>query len=328
MKFELKDKLYLTGMNSKTWFSVKALLTMENPKYQDAIKMYRSTRDIDPELKFYKETMNHLICPRGAAGQIYNLCLNCGEQIEVIDNRRTFPAVEFNFKGQLRPLQQPAVDQDLKRDFGLLEVPTGGGKTVMALYLITQRKQPTLIVVHTKELLNQWLDRIEQFLGIPRDEIGIIGSGKFRIGEKITVATVQTLSKKADQVAPHIGYLILDECHRAPALQYAKTIEQFDCKYMTGLTATPWRRDGLSNVIFWHIGDVSARIDKKDLLESGNLCPAEVKWISTEFSTFTDASGYYSKALSELTEDYPRNRLICDTVAKNNGHGISLILSD
>ena len=328
MQFELKDKLYLSGMQPDTRTVIKDMLTMKNPKYQEAEKMNRATRDIESKLKFYEEMQDTLVCPRGAATQIYNLCQSYGEDIEVVDSRKVLNPVRITFNGELRPLQRTAVKQDLQRDFGLLECPTGAGKTVMALYLIAERKQPALIVVHTKELLNQWLDRIEQFLDVPKKEIGIIGSGKFKIGNIITVAMIQTLVKKADQVAPHIGYLILDECHRAPAMQYAKAIKKFDCKYMTGLTATPWRRDGLSKVIFWHIGDVSARIDKKDLLDNGNLCQAEVRWIKTKFNTLIDASGNYSKALSELTEDYHRNRLVADTVATNNGTGISLILSD
>jgi superfamily II DNA or RNA helicase len=328
MDFKLKDKLYLSGMKPETWKATRNKLTMDNPKYYEAEKMGRYTREIEPELKFYEETRDTLVCPRGAAVQIYNLCKACGEDINIIDERRTLSPVELVFNGKLRPIQQPAVESVLKHVFGLLDAPTGSGKTAMALYMVSERKQPALIVVHTKELLNQWIDRIEQFLKIPRDEIGIIGSGKFKIGNKVTVAMIQTLIKKADQVAPHIGYLILDECHRAPAMQYVKAIEEFNCKYMTGLSATPWRRDGLSKVIFWHIGDVTGRIAKQDLLDNGNLCQAEVKWIKTEFNTLINASENYSKTLSALTEDYPRNRLICDTIAANNRTGINLILSD
>jgi superfamily II DNA or RNA helicase len=97
---------------------------------------------------------------------------------------------------------------------------------------------------------------------------------------------------------------------------------------MTGLTATIWRRDKLSNVVFWYVGDVTGRIDKQNLLASGNLCDAEVRWVETAFDTQTDTSDYYSRVLSELTEDYPRNRLICDTVESYQGTGIRLILSD
>lgn len=328
MDFELKHNLSLSGMKRQTRKAIRNMLTMDNPKYHEIEKMGRYIRNIEPELKFYEETEDALICPRGAAIQIYMLCRDHGEDINVIDNRRILDPVDFTFHETLRPLQKPAVESCLKRNFGLLEAPTGSGKTAMALYMVADRRQPALIVVHTRELLNQWIDRIEQFLKIPREEIGVMGAGKFKTGDKITVAMIQTLVKKVDRVVPRIGHLILDECHRAPAMQYVKAVERFDCKYMTGLTATPWRRDGLSKVIFWHIGDVTGRIDKNDLLKNGVLCQAEVHWIKTDFSTLTDTSEYYSKALSELTEDYDRNRLICDTVAKHGGTGINLILSD
>ena len=84
----------------------------------------------------------------------------------------------------------------------------------------------------------------------------------------------------------------------------------------------------MSKAIFWHIGDVTGRIDKRDLVDQGNLCPAEVRWVKTEFNPSVDASEFYSKALFELSNDSERNHLIARTVAENNGHGISLILSD
>ncbi len=328
MKFILNSKAILTNLNPATIQAVKQRLTMPNPKYAEAEKMNRSTWNIDRELKFYDERADGLVCPRGCAAKLYHLCERMGEDIQIIDNRRTLDPVDFHFAGELRTLQQQAVDGMLARDSGLLESPTGSGKTTMALYLIAERGQPTLIIVHTKELLNQWIDRIETFLGIPRDEIGVIGSGKSHIGTRITVATVQTLYKRVDEVVPHIGHLVCDECHRAPSRMFTEAVNAFDARYRLGLTATPWRRDKLSKVIFWTMGDVTGRIDKQDLVQAGNLCPAEVRWVKTEFSTLTDASEFYSKVLSELTENDTRNRLVCKTVAENNGHGITLILSD
>ena len=328
MIFTLNSKTVLTNLGMATRQAIKMRLTMPNPKYAEAEKMGRSTRGIDRELKFYEEQPEGLICPRGCATKLYHLCERMGENIQVVDNRRTLPPVNFSFAGELRPLQRQAVDNVLTRDSGLLEAGTGAGKTVMGLYIIAQRKQPALVVVHTKELLNQWIDRIESFLSIPRNEIGIIGGGNFSIGTRITVAMIQTLVKKADQVAPYIGHIIADEVHRCPAMQYVKALSCFDARYRLGLTATPWRRDKLSKVIFWTMGDVTGRIDKQALVDQGNLCQAEVRWVKTEFSPFSDASAEYSKALSELTEDEARNRLICKTVAEHNGHGVSLILSD
>ena len=328
MDFTLNSKLVLSNLGLATQQAVKQHLTMPNPKFAEAERMNRYTKGIDRNLKFYEETTDGLVCPRGCAATLYHLCERIGEDIHTIDQRRTLNPVNFTFVGELRHLQRQAVDGVLSRDSGLLEAGTGAGKTVMELYLIAERKQPALVVVHTKELFNQWLDRIESFLSIPRDEIGIIGGGKFSIGDRITVATVQSLYKRVDEVVPHIGHLVVDECHRAPSRIFTEAVNAFDARYRLGLTATPWRRDGLSKVIFWTMGDVTGRIDKKDLVQAGNLCPAEVKWIKTEFNPSVDASEKYSKALSELTEDETRNRLICKAVSENNGHGISLILSD
>ena len=328
MKFVLNRKAILTGLSRTTREAIKQRYTLDNPAYAEAEKMGRSTYGIDRELKFYEETEDGLICPRGHARQLYFLCQQMGEKIDVVDERRTLPPVEFTFARQLRELQRPAVDGVLSHDFGLLEAGTGAGKTVMGLNVIAERKQPTLIIVHTKELLNQWIDRIETFLGIPRDEIGVIGGGKFKIGDRITVGMVQTIYKRVQEIVPPIGHLVIDECHKAPSRTFTEAVTAFDCKFMLGLTATPWRRDKLSKVIFWHVGDVTGRIAKQDLLEAGNLCQAEVQWIETEFNPSLDASLYYSKALSELTEDETRNRLICQAVSNDNGHGISLILSD
>ncbi|MGD9826741.1 DEAD/DEAH box helicase [Desulfobacter sp.] len=328
MDFTLNSKTVLTNLTPATRQAVKQYLSMPNPRYAEAQKMNRSTHNIDRDLKFYQERTDGLVCPRGCAAKLYRLCERMGENIQVFDNRRTLDPVDFTFAGELRPLQRQAVDGVLTRDSGLLEAGTGAGKTVMALYLIAQRGQPALIIVHTKELLNQWISRIESFLGIPRAEVGIIGGGQFVIGNRITVGTVQSLCKRLGEVVPHIGHLICDECHRAPSRIFTETVNTFDALYRLGLTATPWRRDGLSKVIFWTMGDVTGRIDKQDLVDQGNLCPAQVQWIKTEFSPFADASAEYSKALSELTEDETRNRLVCKTVAENNGHGISLVLSD
>ncbi|MCP3944049.1 MAG: DEAD/DEAH box helicase [Desulfobacteraceae bacterium] len=328
MQFILSSQLVLKNISLDTGQIIKEKLTLNNPKFAEAEKRGRYTRGIEPILYFYEESKDSLICPRGAATQIYKICVDIGEHIEFIDNRRSFEPIDFTFSGKLSSLQFPAVESCLKRDFGLLESPTGSGKTTMALYMIAKRKQPALIVVHTKELLNQWMERIEQFLNIPKNEIGIIGSGKFKIGDKITVAMIQTLYKKVHEVADYIGHVVVDECHRCPSRTFTQALTAFDAKFMIGLTATIWRRDKLSKLIFWHIGDVTGRIDKLNLLADGNLCDAQVRWIETKFNTQTDTSEYYSQALAELTEDYQRNRLICDTVAKHGVSGIMLILSD
>jgi superfamily II DNA or RNA helicase len=329
MKITLSSKAILAGFeNTATEQAVKNFLTLRNPKYAEAVKMHRYIGKIPRELFFFDEEEGELACPRGCVNHLVRLCEQQGESIQFIDNRRKLDPVSFSFAGELRPLQQQAVDDVLAIDQGLLEAGTGAGKTVMGLYIIAQRKQPALVVVHTKELLNQWIDRIETFLEIPRADIGVIGSGKFSVGARITISMVQSLYKRVEEVAPHIGHLIVDEGHKTPSRTFTEAVSAFDAKYRLGLTATPWRRDKLSRVIFWTVGDVTGRIDKQDLVNQGNLCKAQVQWVETGFNPSVDVSGKYSKALAELTGDPDRNKLIARVVAVNNGHGISLVLSD
>ncbi len=103
--------------------------------------------------------------------------------------------------------------------------------------MIAARRQPALVIVHTKELLNQWIDRIETFLGIPRSEIGVIGAGKKTIGERITVGIVNSVYSSAGEIREHIGHLIVDECHRTPSRTFTEAVSAFDCRYMLGLSA-------------------------------------------------------------------------------------------
>jgi superfamily II DNA or RNA helicase len=230
----------------------------------------------------------------------------------------------------LKPFQQEAVRTMLTKEFGTLSAPTGSGKTVMALYMIAVRKQPTLIVVHTKDLAFQWIERIETFLGIPAHACGLIGAGKKDIGEKTTVALVQSLYRCADEVVHRIGHLVVDECHRTPSRTFTDAVTEFDARFMLGLSATPWRRDRLSKLIFWHLGDIHHKIEKVDLVDSGDVLAADIVLRETDFKPHYDPVREYSKMLSELTTDDARNRLIASDVAqayRDNG-GVCLVLSD
>ena len=147
-------------------------------------------------------------------GQLIRRCRKDGIEYLIHDNRRTLSLLDFTFTGMLKPFQRAAVEALGPKHFGTFSAPTGSGKTIMALALIADRRQPTLIIVHTQDLADQWVNRVETFLNIPETEIGRIGGGKKKIGTHITVALVQSLYKCAEEIAPHIGFLIVDECHR------------------------------------------------------------------------------------------------------------------
>ncbi len=310
---------------------IRSRLTFANPVHQEAERRGFSTWNIPQEIKGYQVEADVLIIPRGFTRQLVGILHRAGVQYRIEDRRRVLPEVDFTFRGELRDFQEQAVEAMVARDFGTLPSPTGSGKTVMALALIAWRRQPALVVVHTRELQDQWLARIETFLGIPAGQVGRIGGGKQIIGDKITVALVQTLCKCAGEVAPFIGHLVVDECHRCPSRTFTEAVSTFDCHFMLGLSATPWRRDGLSRLIFWHVGDVAHEVDKAGLVEAGHVLSADVIWRETSFRPTYDPSEEYSRMLSELTEDPERNALIADDVAQEaqgNGGGVCLVLSD
>jgi superfamily II DNA or RNA helicase len=305
-------------------------LTFTNPKWLENARMGRWNRSTQKVLRFYSRAKDGLWIPRGALRQVILMCRRHGVPYEITDLRRSLPEISFKFKGTLKNFQQRAVHAIMKREFGTLSAPTGSGKTVMGLYVIAMRKQPALIIVHTKELAFQWIEQIKMFLNIHDQDLGLVGAGSSSIGNKITVALVQSLYRRADEICQHIGHLIVDECHRAPSRTFTEAVTEFDCKYMLGLSATPWRRDKLSSLIFWHIGDVHHTVDKSQLIARGHILKADVIIRKTEFRPYSDPVKDYSKMLMELTSDDERNRLIAsDIAAEVKKHaGVCLVLSD
>jgi len=305
-------------------------LTFDNPRFLENEKRGFSTWGIPKHIKGYEMDEDSMTIPRGFTRQLIAILKDAGLQFTLYDRRRTLPDIEHLFNGKLKDFQDEAVRAVLSRDFGTLAAPTGSGKTVMALAAIAHRKQPALVLVHNKELLNQWVERSETFLGIPKKEIGVIGSGKKAIGQGLTVGIVNSVYLIASEIKEHFGFLIVDECHRCPSRMFTEAVSAFDSKYMLGLSATPWRGDRLTRLIYWHLGDKVYEVEQTALVDSGDVLRAEVITRKTGFISSWDASEHYSRMLSELTEDPERNEQIVEDVIKeaNNGGGVCLVLSD
>lgn len=331
VQIKLSNRLLIRGAPDDCYDGLIRTLTLPNPKWLENERMGRWNRGTPKELRFYRRVRGGgLLIPRGFMGQLLRRLRKARIAYDLIDQRRTLPPLDGQFDGQLRPFQAAAVQDLVRKDFGTLSAPTGCGKTVMGLHLIAARRQPALIVVHTKDLAHQWVERIQQFLKIPAAEIGWIGSGKRRPGECITVALVQSLYKCAGEIAPLVGHLVVDECHRTPSRTFTDAVTAFDARYMLGLSATPWRRDKLSKLIFWHLGDVQHEIQPEGLVASGDVLKAEVIVRETEFRPYFDPVSEYSRMLSELADDKARNLQIVDDLAaaSRKSAGVCLVLSD
>jgi superfamily II DNA or RNA helicase len=329
MIIKLRHYLTLTNPPEPLARKIRSTFTIENPAWLDNNKMGRWNGNTPRWLACYGRDGDTISVPRGSLGLILWFCKELNIPYQIEDNRRALPQVSFTFSGVLKEYQEQAVNDILSRDFNVLQAPTGSGKTIIALAIIAERKQLTLLTVHSKELMNQWLNRIETFLGIPRTEIGIIGNGKNRIGTKITVGIINSIYPIARDIRQHFGHIIVDECHRTPSRTFTEAVSAFDSKYMLGLSATPYRRDGLTKLIGWYLGR-KVEVKQADLTESDIILNVDVVTRATDFIPHSDPAEEYSQMLSELTEDKNRNRLIVNDVAKeaNNGGGVCLVLSD
>lgn len=330
MKILISNQIIIEAVPDTLMSELRDRLSFVNPKFLENDRLGYSNWNTKRVLKFYEIDNGVISLPRGFIRQLLSLCRREDVTFHIQDNRRTLPEVDFTFRGKLRPYQKSAVSDVLGHDFGVLNSPTGSGKTCMALYCISQCKQPVLIICHTLQLLNQWIDRIETFLGIPKDQVGVIGNGKKEIGEKVTVGIVNSVYRMANEISKYIGFLVVDECHRCPSRTFTEAVTAFDSKYMLALSATPFRRDGLSRLIYLHLGDQVHKVERDDLIEKGHVLPFEVISRKTNFTTCLDASEEYSRMLSQLTQDHERNVLITQDIITevNNGGGICLVLSD
>jgi superfamily II DNA or RNA helicase len=317
----------LTGIDLSLEQALKDRLTIENPQYNAAKKYGRWIgKKLKPLLKYYDPVPEGLRFPRGFANQAVLLCREfCGMDPQIIDQRRLLPEADFTFAGELRPYQEAAVAAATGKSFGVIEAGTGSGKTVMALALIATRRQPTLVVVHTKELLFQWQERVRTFLGV---EPGQVGDGKFNLAA-ITIGIVNSVRSHLPELLPHFGHLVVDECHRVPANLFTDVVSHFDCHYLLGLSATAFRNDEqMTKLIYYFMGDRLHQVDRDELKATGAILAPQVIRAATSFTY--RYRGDYQALIKALVHHEGRNLQILGDIAKvaHEGSGTVLVVSD
>lgn len=312
------------GMTTSLINFLKEELNFVNSEFIIKKKMGKNTFGTERYFKFVEETENEIIIPRGFIGKLIRFCREHQIEHNLLDERKKKDRVSFSFNAQLREHQKQAIKIIAKKDFGVIVAPPGSGKTIIGLKIIAEKQQPALIIVHRKQLVEQWIERIETFLGIPKSEIGKIGQGKNKIGNKITVATIQSLPKQIENIKKSFGTIIIDECHHVPAETFRNTIEKLHTFYLYGLTATPFRKYSDGKLIFTHIGEIIAVI-KPNEIEAFKQAKIVIRntELDVPYSSKTDSFETLSKI---LIHDSTRNKLILEDVKRELNTGKKVVI--
>lgn len=311
---------------------LKEELNFANSEFLIKKKLGKNTWGTQRNFKVVEEHDNQVSIPRGTIGKLLRFCKDNRIDYKFADERTKMPPIVFVSNIKLKPHQQEAFEATTKKDFGVIVAPPGSGKTVLGLSIIASKTRPALIIVHRKQLADQWMERIETFLGIQKKDIGKVSAGKAKVGRCITVAMVQSLNKIIDSqegaaLQKAFGTILIDECHHVPAESYRNTISKLHSFYLYGLTATPFRKYNDGKLIFIHIGDVISEV-KSSQIENQPRARIIVRntGLAVPFNYKTDKFETLSKI---LVHDSLRNKqIIEDVIAELNERKKVVIISE
>lgn len=247
-----------TGLPPGFLAEAKRLASFQNPEFYQKQGMRFSTNGTPRIICAAEDHPAHLALPRGCRKELETLLQSHGSRLEVEDLRFGGHPIQVDFQGSLTGLQEAGSHALMEEDIGIFVGPPGTGKTVLGAFMTAARGVNTLVLVHRKPLLEQWRAQLQAFLGLEAREVGQIGGGRHKPTGRIDVAMIQSLATRQGvmDLVGEYGHVIVDECHHAPAVSFDRVMRAVRARYVLGLTATPFRRDGLQRLLHFQCGEI------------------------------------------------------------------------
>ncbi len=329
------DRLYipLEGMSQKAQNCIKRLAAFDNPQFYRAQAMRMPVWSKPRVICCAKYEENYLCLPRGCKEDFCTLAAQSSAGLKWEDLRGAGKVIDVCFTGVLHDEQKLALDALTKQDNGVLSAATAFGKTVVGAALIGEKKVSTLILVHRRQLMQQWMERLAYFLDINetlpeaprqrgrkkrRESIGEFGGGRDTRGGVIDIAIIQSMGSK-DNIKPWIadyGMIIVDECHHIPAVSFEQVLRKVRARYVYGLTATPTRQDGHHPILNMYLGAIRYRVDAKVQAEKRPFAHMMIpRFTGARFHiSGEERTPLIGQYYAQIMEDDLRNHQIADDV--------------
>jgi superfamily II DNA or RNA helicase/very-short-patch-repair endonuclease len=336
LELVLGNQIYVAkeGLSPQLRNRLLRLAAFQNPEFYRAQAMRLSTYNKPRVIACAEDHSHHVALPRGCLEDVQQTLEALKIHPTIRDERTQGTRFDVAFHGDLRPEQKVAADALLEHDIGVLAATTAFGKTVVAAWLIAQRGVNTLVLVHRRQLLDQWIERLSTFLGLPRKSIGRIGGGRNAPTGTIDVAIIQSLVKKGvvDNRVDGYGHLIVDECHHLSAHSFEQVARQAKARFVLGLSATVARKDGHHPIIFMQCGPVRHRVNAKAQAAARpfeHYALVQPTSFQSARAPESDRRLEFQTLYRELVEDDARNRRICEDVIESLHNGRSpLVLTE
>ena len=336
------NMLYLSrsGLSSAAVNALKRLAAFKNPEFYKAQAMRMPTYDKPRIICCAELDERYVALPRGCEEPLCRLFESIDVDYVLVDQRNAGHPIPVTFNGILREEQTLAADALLAYDTGVLSATTAFGKTVVASYLIGQRKTNTLILVHTQALLVQWKKALESFLDFDLQKpekkkgrgrpvawspVGTLGANRNTLHGIVDVAIMQSMISDGEvkDTVKNYGMVIVDECHHVSAVSFEKVLQNVNAKYVYGLTATPIRQDGHHPIIYMQCGPIRYRVNAKKQAEQRPFDHILIP----RFTTYrTTADKKITELYKDLSESNARNKQIVEDVVASVRQGRTPII--